>query len=121
MRFRHTLPFIFAASLHASTSWAGDLSGDVGVVSVSGSQWRVVPGHGIRICADGAVWMAEGRCLNRLVNIADAVNGPSSDGMSPAQYVTQNFGKQARLVQLSMLPPYGDQPPMLSLVYTLGK
>lgn len=99
---------------------AADLSGDVGVTGVSGVQWRVIDGHGIWICADGQVWLASGQCSNRPIVPGEAVPSFPSKGVSPAQYIEHYFGHGAKLVDLSVQPPYGDQPPILELVYTLG-
>lgn len=99
---------------------AADLSGDVGIIGISGVQWRIIAGHGIRICADGQVWLASGQCSNRPLVPGEAVPAFPPKGVSPAQYIRHYFGHGAKLVDLSMQPPYGDQPPILELVYTLG-
>ena len=101
-------------------SRAADLSGDVGVIGISGVQWRMIPARGIRICADGQVWLANGQCSSRSLVPGEAVPAFPSGGVSPAQYVRHYFGRGAELINLQPLPPYGEQPPTLELVYALG-
>lgn len=100
---------------------ATDLSGDVGIRGVSGVQWKVIPGSGIRICADGQVWLADGQCSSRSLVSGEKVPAFPSAGVSPAQYIRHYFGHDAELVSLQLLPSLADQPPILELVYTLGR